>query len=188
VLAMRKNTKRPKPKDAAITIIVDGVSMTVEEFLRYLNKNSPPIPTITVIDDGKGMTMDELVRYVKTDPIHYAEIVNELAQFLADRVGTDPRKVSKRPRISVNLVDKEIELDGKVYSGIDHVHLFIVNELVKARGNWKSRAEMRKDQPRLKMEERIDLAIKVFKKKCPAIGRHIESSTRGNRLEPSLFS
>jgi len=72
-------------------------------------------------------------------------------------------------------------LDGVRYA-LDPAYLAILDDLLRANGNWRSRADMQRAEPLLRHEERLDRLIKRLKRTHPTLGGLIDSGHRGFRL------
>jgi hypothetical protein len=109
----------------------------------------------------------------------------------ADTAAPVDVSIKPKPHIIVDVAKNIVEVD-QVRHSVDHFACLVVDQLVKANGNWLSRADMQENEPRLKRKQRIDRIIKIqLKRDCSAVGSLIESDKakkRGYRIIPSIFT
>jgi hypothetical protein len=95
------------------------------------------------------------------------------------------------PKSRITVIDaKTIEVDG-LHHSIDEIACLVVAQLVKAKGNWLSRRDMKKNEPGLQNEDRIDRIIVRIEATYPWVGdliEHDKEGRRGYRLAPSMFT
>jgi hypothetical protein len=140
--------------------------------------------------EWKRNTMNELAAMRYRDlPAELGPLVALVGQFAAKHSGISPPcPAPKGPRIVVDEAAETIEVDGIRFAGIEYCDCLIVKELVKARGNWVSAADMHQSEPRLREYGRIDRRInKHIKRDHRVIGNLIETSGKGSRIKPFMF-
>lgn len=108
------------------------------------------------------------------------KVTKELSRLAAGGqfpAGSRPSRPSISERVRVDLVRKEVVIDG-VHHALDALYLAILDCLVAADGDLVSRAEMRTMKTLLKDEEHIERHITRLKKINDAVGRLIETDER----------
>lgn len=94
-------------------------------------------------------------------------------------LGQSPRG----PRLTVDVQEDTVTLDGKTYSLENSLYVDIVDELVKGKGGYVPFPEMAKNKELIRKKKRLDRIIKQFKLDCPKIGMLIESAEgKGYRI------
>jgi hypothetical protein len=179
------------PVTAHLTPLGDDPRMGIDV---ELHSNLPEYVTLREVYDyyrAQDMTHAEWKRNLMGElaAMRYKALAAEVGQLAAKHSGMSaPCPARKNARIVVDAPAGTIEVDERIFGGIDYHDCLIVKALVKARGNWMSRAEMQEEEPQLQAEDRLDRRInRKIKQNHKLIGDLIETSNKGYRIKPFMF-